>query len=142
MNLAYVAGLFDGEGCVNFYYHGKGTIVPRIFITNTNKELLEDLKNAFGGWVGAHKKHTGWKQGWQWTLSNSKAVAFLEKIQPWVRIKDKQILLAFCWCAVHPSKGNVWNILTRDLIFQQSKWLNHKGSEERGIEPMQLALAA
>ena len=60
---AYVAGFFDGEGCVSaqaYYQKGKYEIYPRITmqlnITQTSKEVLEYIQKEFGGRVGQHSR--------------------------------------------------------------------------------------
>lgn len=53
-DLAYFAGLFDGEGCVQIYKRtksGAGKTTPyqiRATMTNTVKCVIDDLAQAFG----------------------------------------------------------------------------------------------
>jgi len=141
MNLAYVAGIFDGEGCVNFT-RTRNTIYPRVLVVNTNRPLLEGFVEQFGGDIrplSAHKE--GWKQGWEWLLSWSKAVAFLDRIHPWLRVKDAQAETVFAWDTIRPGSGNKhkWDQPALELLKAELTWLNHKGPSV-GEEPMLTAL--
>jgi hypothetical protein len=102
--LAYFAGLFDGEGCVGFA-RVRSSYFVRVLVVNTNREVLEYLQECFGGDIKAHRRKSGWKQSWQWRLSWSAAINFLELIEPWLRIKENQAHLAFCWDYYRPGPG-------------------------------------
>jgi hypothetical protein len=100
----YMAGLFDGEGCVNISRCSRITrgnkhtqIILRCFIVNTNQEILRFLKLKFGGSLSAPlslNKERGWKPFCSWKLCYDKAAKFLEWILPSCFIKREQIILA------------------------------------------------
>src|SRR5271166_3856286 len=96
--LAYVAGLFDGEGCVNFTQSGKQkTWVIRVMIRNTDHDIILYLQALFGGRIEEKKLYPGkphWKPSYCWRLDWDAAIGFLVAIEPWVRIKKDQILVA------------------------------------------------
>ena len=48
MNLQYAAGFVDGEGCIGFARCRK-SIFPRIIVTNTNIDILNEFKQKWGG---------------------------------------------------------------------------------------------
>lgn len=99
IQIAYFAGLFDGEGCVMVIRSvGSGGVKGhRIVITvsNTNAAPIDALANAWGGWVLNHKarnpKHSDYKE---WSLRGRAAVPFLTAIRPHCLIKGPQIDLA------------------------------------------------
>jgi hypothetical protein len=140
MNLAYVAGIFDGEGCVNFARLRRGLFV-RVMVVNTNLELLKDLQAQFGGDISKLKHKPGWKQGFSWRLCWSSAINFLNVIQPWLRVKHRQAETAFAWDAVRLGKGHATALKREEyldscsLLFDQLRWLNKKGSH-RDPEPI------
>ncbi len=144
MNLAYVAGLLDGEGCINFT-KCRDIKIPRVCITNTNLEVLEDLKAQFGGHIQkASRPNASWKPAYHWVISNSASARFLEKIEPWVRIKQEQVWLVLAWDAIRPGTGNRWSLDAKealDLINNQSKWLNWKGVNRPEVSPIDQELA-
>jgi hypothetical protein len=91
---SYVAGLFDGEGSVEF----SKTFALRISITNTNKQILQQLQSQYGGNV----KKTSYKptstnnikQCWQWRIGSSGARHCLSLLIPYLVIKRKQAELS------------------------------------------------
>ena len=84
--LAYVAGLFDGEGSVVSY---KGHYQVRI--ANTYKPVLEWLREVFkcGGITKTTPKCYDWK-----ITRRADVVRFLKAIFPFVRIKKDVVLEA------------------------------------------------
>ena len=136
MNLAYVAGLFDGEGCVRFGRVRTSTF-PVVMLTNTNIDVLYALQKAFGGDVRAlSKRKQGWKQGWYWRISWSRAVDFLDRIFPWLRIKSNQASTVFAWDAIRLGSGTATKANRQEyddsvrLLVDRMRWLNKKGEHD------------
>lgn len=145
MNLAYVAGFFDGEGCVGFA-RCRSTIFPRILVTNTNRDVLEELQANFGGDIKPLSlRKEAWKQGYSWRLSWSKAVDFLERIHPYLRLKSRQAETVFAWDAIRVGRGNRCAVEMAeyhnacDLLISRMRWLNQKGIIQ-GADPIEAEL--
>jgi len=138
MNLAYLAGIIDGEGCIGFT-RIRGQLVPRVSVTNTNLQLIEDLKSKFGGCILTRKPHKpNWKPASHWVISNRKAVELIDRIYRYLRVKSDQAKCLFLHDAIRPGKGFRWTdegIESCKLLEDQIRWLNKKGSES-AIEPM------
>jgi hypothetical protein len=145
MNLAYVAGLMDGEGSIGFT-RSRSAMVPRISITNTDIEVLEDIKTAFGGRIQKLTRgKDNWKTAYAWILNNSKAVDFVEKIEPWLRIKKEQVWLLYAWDAIRPGYNKRWDTEKLDvlgLLNAQSKWLNYRGTGRAETSPIDAEMKA
>jgi hypothetical protein len=97
ISLEYMAGFFDGEGCVDFKVTGQARMIAvRASIINTNRDLLELLKLSFNGAIYSrpHVKKPNWKDFNSLTWINSEAVEFLRLIKPYSIIKLNQIKLA------------------------------------------------
>lgn len=128
--LAYIAGLFDGEGSVNFG-NARSTKFIRIFVTNTNLEILEWLKSIFGGDIKPlSSRKSGWKKGYCWRLQWSRAVEFLSSIEPWSKIKRPQIVVAITWDVVRPHRGGkppCDHKEVMDFLSEELRWLNKRG---------------
>ena len=50
MNWIYLAGFFDGEGCISLFKskvskYKKYELRPTLFLTNTNKEIMKQVYN-------------------------------------------------------------------------------------------------
>lgn len=94
--IAYIAGLFDGEGCVSVY-HEKTTKyrLARIqaSLSNTNLPIVEYLKDCFGGYVKTRILPSG-KLCKSWSVSCRKAAEVLTQLIPYLKIKRGQAELA------------------------------------------------
>jgi len=104
VDLAYYAGLVDGEGSIVIYLHNKTKNVRgyryilHMAISNNDREIFEPLKAEFGGCIskwpcppellGKRLDH------WRFGISQRKCASFLEQLAPYLRIKRKQAELA------------------------------------------------
>ena len=141
--LAYVAGLFDGEGCVNFTVAGKQRYwVIRVMIRNTDRDLIQYLQSMFGGRIetAKHAKRPHWKPSYCWRLDWDAAIEFLCAIEPWVRLKSDQILVAKFWYSLRNRRGQRVDAEKKEaigLLVRQLQWLNRKGVRAANdTEPM------
>ena len=96
--LAYLAGLFDGEGSVSILHNwaGHDKSKPRthelyVNVANTNREVIEWVKAKVG--VGTvHKKRCAGYPGarkdiFYWEARSRSAETFLRMVRPFLRIK-------------------------------------------------------
>lgn len=94
----YLAGLFDGEGCVAVSRIGRHypefgyRYQLRVTISNTYLPMLESLQREFGGAVWSAKailpRH---KKQHQWVVWNSTECAdILRGMLPYLRYKDRE----------------------------------------------------
>ena len=88
---AYFAGLVDGDGCITVT---GGDL--SITVTNSYKPVLDDLCSAYGGGVynSGHITREDTRQVYRWRLWCLKAVDFIRKILPYLRVKRNQALVA------------------------------------------------
>ena len=99
-DLSYFAGLFDGEGCIGIrrsnYRKGRYTALCLVCTVGmANLWMLESLKFAFGGGVyPTKKKQTQHKDLWEWTISSRQALAFLEAVLPYLKLKRAEAEVA------------------------------------------------
>lgn len=99
-DVAYAAGLFDGEGCV----HIGQVSVPtgrrhreQVQIANTDPRPLLWLKDRFGGWIRSAQSASNWKPAFFWVASGKDGERFLRLIQPYTIIKADQIAVALAF---------------------------------------------
>lgn len=94
--LAYIAGIIDGEGTITLIrHHSNQTPSPEISVANTNLRLLQHLKKVVGSGVIVKKKtyqkhHT---PSYVWTLRSNAALVLMKSILPWLLIKDERAKL-------------------------------------------------
>ena len=96
-DLAYIAGLFDGEGSVSYKQymrkraHNKKaypTWQIRLEIAMTDKSLLVWLHEVLGvGTMGPRKVKPGRKKQWRWRCSQRDAYYVCLLIWPWSHTK-------------------------------------------------------
>jgi len=130
MNRDYIAGFFDGEGSLTKYKNGY-----RIFITQTNKEVLEEIQDfvRVGNIYEVGKRKAHWKDCWVLSITNHKNVyLFLKKIGPKLVIKRK-----LAEEAIKVVENSLKEMERKKLIFinrkKEAKKLRKKGLSYRQI---------
>lgn len=103
-DVAYAAGLFDGEGCVSIGVSGRNKQRPayrvQVVVAMTDHNVLRWLQERWGGTIYKQKRHAEHhRPGWQWHLSEGEAIAFLEKLRLYLKIKGPATdnALPFLW---------------------------------------------
>ena len=92
--IAYFAGYFDGEGCVNFNRHSL-----RVSISSCCPRSINRLDEAFGGRSsdGSYRDRPNARDYSRWVLHGEKALRFLHLIFPYSVEKRPQIKLALTY---------------------------------------------
>jgi len=115
--IAYLAGLFDGEGSVNIFKqpNKKDRINPCYFleisIGNTHKGVLQWVFENFGGRLthNAEQHAKSNHRMWRWRASSNEACRVLMTMLPYLVVKKEQAQLAVEFqrhVNTHPRKGN------------------------------------
>jgi len=100
----YIAGLVDGEGCIDMQlthhkqYPGRPYITPRIRVTMAECGIdpLKLLYANHGGGLSEakrNKKNPNWQNAWSWVLGGKSARPFLQNIVNHLIIKKEQARL-------------------------------------------------
>lgn len=100
----YVAGLIDGEGCLDFQityhkeYPGRPYMRPRLRVTMTEsaKEVLDILNTNFGGGLNTRARefsNPNWQNAWEWGLYGKPLRPVLQNIVNHLIIKREQAKL-------------------------------------------------
>ena len=85
----YIAGFFDGEGCVTISQRGQ----VQITIAQNEREVLDYIQQKYGG--GIHIKDSKAKICYHWRLSKSALITeFLNKMLPLCIIKKTELKIA------------------------------------------------
>jgi hypothetical protein len=130
-NWSYLAGLFDGEGCISICKRkdkfGDNAFIFCIQITNTNTMLMKWLVEHFGGVYYSQdgkSRNPKWKPSFRWRVKGRKnEEEFLLGVLPYLVIKRKQALLALEFVRMWQEK----NPARRLAIAQRMCELNHHG---------------
>ena len=136
--LAYLAGLVDGEGYVSVtketrkssrmgYYHH-----PVVSVGNTNPILCLAFL-SFGGHINFQELSGNRKDRYMWSIQTVRtAEPFLLAIRPYLRAKRKQadLVLEFC-IGKEPRQWSVspTEMDRREMIYQKLRVLNRRGKK-------------
>jgi hypothetical protein len=106
-DLAWAAGIVDGEGCILIGRIRDLRRTPalmrhvfRIDVVNTDPRMIEKLHALFGGWAGVSNGKTAVrKTRYRWLVSASTAVATLRLIAPYIVAKPEEVQTALNYAA-------------------------------------------
>lgn len=97
--LAYLAGIIDGEGCFTIEIsppttYRKGTLYTcRLTITNTDERLLDWLTKKIGGTIFTRKLIEGRKQCYSWRIYATIIDKIVPKLIPYLICKKDEALV-------------------------------------------------
>ena len=144
-DLAYVAGIIDGEGWIRIHNrkikNGNQNYALQVGVGMTNECLINWLKFCFGGSVLQRNQIGNRKTRYDWALATKQAGDFLKLVLPYLKIKRPQAELALKFQSRRRYRGNPnWKdtpkrtMSDEDLALDISdKILMHKYNR-RGIE--------
>ena len=100
-DLAYYAGLFDGDGSVTLSAQkARGRCIQTTYslsadLASTNEWICQQLKFAFGGNITQYQpKNQRARMVWRWSIGSKNAQNFLEAIYPYLKLKKPQAEIA------------------------------------------------
>jgi hypothetical protein len=119
VEIAYVAGFFDGEGCVYLNTRKNGRAILRIKVSQKDRRPLDLLQERFGGSVCVSRNRKTGNECWSWSLSTAQAERFVRMVQPFCLVKAEAIAIALEYCAIKckpagPGIGPRWIPFTDD----------------------------
>lgn len=112
LKLAYLAGLFDGEGTVTLTRNKLNSQFrfPVLSMSSTSLNLLEICKTTFGGHISTHKVYKEHhKQSWTWKVTSNAAIEAASKLVPYIQEPSKKqrltlILTEYKECTIRNGK--------------------------------------
>ncbi len=134
---AYIAGLFDGEGCINaaigtrrytpkkqqkFCFHAWGRL--NFSISNTDRNLLEKVQKIAYGFGGIYPKRPVHGAVNSWRVTEPIELHLIcDSIIPYVKLKKKPLQLATKAAEYFLSRENLQHWTKADLIFFNEKFV-------------------
>lgn len=86
--LIYVAGLFDGEGCITTSLPKTNQRPLSLKLSMIHKATVEGLHKVFGGSFGAHRtRQPNARQSWWWNIAGVRSYTLLKLLLPFLRVK-------------------------------------------------------
>jgi len=99
--VAYAAGIFDGEGCISITKQNAGrcgriNVSHRLFIKITmgHRPTIDWLKNTFKVGSVTVQKHKKYNDGYNWWVAANEAIEILRLFRPFLKVKAKEADLA------------------------------------------------
>ena len=137
IDLAYVAGIIDGEGSICITKESKlhdRRATPKYFLSvsvgNSNEWLIYWLCNTFGGSF-CFRGRLGFSNLdiWVWQITQAGACQFLKLILPYLRLKHPQAELAIDFQSHRGRRGKKRTLMEVQLdeIFRQKMGILNKG---------------
>jgi len=99
-DLAYLAGIIDGEGCVTLSKQRRRPLghVACLVVCMTHEPVIRHLQAQFGGRIRHRiKANPAHKPQWEWRITGRKAVELLFEAAPWIRVKEMQVSVLCEW---------------------------------------------
>ncbi len=134
IDLAYMAGLLDGEGCISITKVIPSTnlrnpsygVSVRVSMVDKNIPVL--FHSAFGGSL-SQKNYKEYKTQWQWGIYGYPAIVSLKSLLPYLRSKKNEADLAISFWGIKrhrgSNKGQHGNIpkTEKELALEESNYL-------------------
>lgn len=117
--IAYLAGFFDGEGCIRIKKASKkgNSYYLWVAVTNSNRSILEEYENLFGGKIRKAERRVN-KDIYHWLITASEAYDYLKIVRNFLREKQAQADLAMQY---HERKSKLSPNDKRDYVELISK---------------------
>jgi hypothetical protein len=140
LTCAYMAGIFDGEGCFNIRVnHPKkkpnaSHYMCRICITNTDLVLIKWLYENFGGNFHKRTRNPKSKDVYHWSISGPPMVDVIHAIYPYLRGKRKHADAMLKFRSTFDPKRTSRMEIPEEIkeiraeCIQELHYLNHRGT--------------
>lgn len=103
IDIAYMAGFFDGEGSISIMRRAKGKPYwLRVQLGQANKWILQLIQFQFGGSLFHNRPRENRREAWQWSASANIAMGFLKCILPYLKLKKGEAEIA-----IHFQEGKI-----------------------------------
>lgn len=140
--LGYLAGLVDGEGCINIAKTQGRYYVLQIVIAQSNEYLLDYWQKKTGLGTIHHMKRrangVNDSEKWHWHLSTGNAQKMLDVITPYLVLKQEEAMIAleFLQVCKHQEsqyRGRGVKRITPDMLKIREAYKNalHKSKSQR-----------
>ena len=134
IDLAYTAGIIDGEGCIRIGQRRLHSNYIGVGVGSTSEWLINWLQFKYGGSVYSKKPWlANQKPQWGWDLRTRQAGDFLRMILPYLKLKRPQAELALAFQSRRRYRGHQPMSAEDIALDDADKILMHKYNK-RGID--------
>lgn len=139
-DLAYAAGIIDGEGCIGIYGN-KDKRIPlgkyyrlTVQVGMSDKEPVEFLYRTFGGSLSeANGRKPTYRTRYHWCLAARQARKFLELVKPYLKSKQNQAELAITFQGARRKRGGTPYATTREELICAQEFVDELKSMKRRL---------
>lgn len=142
-DLAYVAGIIDGEGCIHIRHTKKNKSAQYFYdlqlnVASTDEWLCQYLKMLLGGAVRETSRYFNnntrkYSRSWVWQVCCQQAKEVLELIIPYLKIKRPQAELAIKFQNAKVNKGK--RLTDEEVAIQEAEFILMKNlKKHEGIK--------
>jgi hypothetical protein len=133
IELAYAAGIVDGEGCVTINTW-RGRTRPIVKVAMIHEAPLKHLQTLFGGRIRLSAGRNDRKDHYIWTIQSKMARECLKQLLPFLLIKNKHAEIILNLKILSYGRGSQTlspeMITERLLAVEQIRKLNIKGKAQ------------
>lgn len=141
-DLAYFAGIFDGEGCIvihNQKHQCKSGVIStnshiEINFGNVNEWIVRLFQFNFGGSIYS-EKHFPRQTLWRWQCASKIAYEFLQIITPYLKLKRAQAEIALNFQRRRKYRGHILRNEKEIVLDQVDKILISNLNKNRKSKP-------
>ena len=133
-DLAYAAGIIDGEGCVTlklYPYRTYPALAALVRVAMCDLAPLRKLKSLFGGSINMIPEKPPRRKQWAWTIQTLQARKCLSSLRPWLIVKHKQadIILGLTWLKSGGAHGRSYGLAKeREIALRLIRKYNKRGT--------------
>lgn len=102
IELAYLAGFFDGEGCISVspYKASHGNVGYQLIVAVSQNDgrALEPFARRWGGKINVASGHL-YDRTCGWSVGSNRALRCLADLRPYLRAKQEEAVIALTWPA-------------------------------------------
>ena len=145
LQLAYLAGLIDGEGCFSVS-SSEGKVKARLEVSMTDAGVIKWAHDTFGGTTFKQERRAAWEEIHTWRLSKREELRKLtEELLPFFRTKRLAAIIVLEFCTKFPSPPKGYS-LPEETKQEMQKYCDFisvangrgRGSAERKVEFLRL----
>ncbi len=136
-DIIYLAGIVDGEGCINIVKYHKGNRYRyrlQLRVINTNKELVEWIRDRWGGWIISRERDSKRRTVYEWSIHNLAAGELLEDMIDYLIVKRDQANVALDFRATLNTTQYKQGGLSQELIDTRDAMKEAISRLNKGIE--------
>jgi len=142
-DLAYAAGIIDGEGWIGIGRRGgkRHDAYCRVTVGNTSEWLVKWLQFAFGGSISIYNRNPDkWKRQYFWNLNEHQTLDFLKAIYPYLRIKRPQAEIAIQFIEnrfknLNPKEQRRWSVNDKQRAVEEATRIVMSNLNSKGNKP-------